>query len=131
MYIVYGRGRGDSYSRYTYYTDYFITDLNPECLRAFTISPLTALSDHNKIRVMNRVMLNHEASKPEELYNIKTCCRWKEDSVEIYQKTIRQQQIQYLLDNFLDKKIHCNREGINLSVENLNSISTAQLPYQI
>jgi hypothetical protein len=33
-----------------------------------------------------------------------------------------QQQIQYLLDNFLDKTFNCNSEGVNLAVENLNSI---------
>jgi hypothetical protein len=48
-------------------------------------------------------MFNHEASKPKELKNIKKCYRWKEDSVKIYQKTIRQQQIQALLDNVLEK----------------------------
>ena len=41
--------------------------------------------------------------------------------MEIYQKTIRQ-QIQSILDNFLDKTFHCNSEGVNLAVENLNSI---------
>ena len=45
-----------------------------------------------------------------------------ENSVEIYIKTIRQQQIQSLLDNFLDKRFHCNSGGVNLAVENLNSI---------
>ena len=42
--------------------------------------------------------------------------------METYQKTIRQQQIQSLLDNFLGKTFHCNSEGVNLAVENLNSI---------
>ena len=42
--------------------------------------------------------------------------------MEIYKKTIRQQQIQSLLDNFLDKMLHCNGEGVNLADENLNSI---------
>ena len=42
--------------------------------------------------------------------------------METYQKTIRQQQIQSLLDNYLDKTFHCNSEGVNLAVENLNSI---------
>ena len=65
-------------------------------------------------------MLNHETSKPKELS--KKHYRWKECSVDIYQKTIRQQQIQSLLDNFLDKMFHCNSEGVNLAVENLNSI---------
>ena len=42
--------------------------------------------------------------------------------MEIYQKTIRQQQIQSLLDNFLYKMFHCNSEGVHLAVEILNSI---------
>jgi hypothetical protein len=67
-------------------------------------------------------MLNHEKSRPKELNNIEKCYRWKESSMTIYQITIRQQQIQSLLDNSLDKRFHCNSEGVNLSVENLNSI---------
>ena len=59
---------------------------------------------------------------PRELNNINKCYRWKENSVEIYQKTIKQQRIQILLDNFLYKMFHCNSEGVNLAVENLNSI---------
>ena len=42
--------------------------------------------------------------------------------METYQKTIRKEQIQPLLDNFLDKMFHCNSEGVNLEVEHLNSI---------
>ena len=131
MYIVNGRLRGDSYGRYTYSSslgsstvDDFITDLNPESLRAFIVSSRTLLSDHRKITLyLNRAMLNHEASKPNKLNNIKKCCSWKENSVEIYQKSFRQQQIQSVLDNFLDKRFHCNSESVNLAVKNLNSIS--------
>ena len=130
MYIVNGRLRGDSYGRFTYSSsigsctvDYFITDLNQESLRSFTVSPPTPLSDHSKITVyLNRAKLNREASKPKELNNMKKCYKWKESSVEIYQKTIRQQQIQTLLVNFLDKMFHCNSEGANLAVENLKGI---------
>uniref|UniRef100_A0A8K9V0N5 Reverse transcriptase domain-containing protein n=1 Tax=Oncorhynchus mykiss TaxID=8022 RepID=A0A8K9V0N5_ONCMY len=90
MYIVNGRLRGDSYGRYTYSSslgsstvDYFITDLNPESLRVFTVRPLTPLSDHSKITVyLNRAILNHVASKPKELSNIKKCYRWKELSIQ-------------------------------------------------
>jgi hypothetical protein len=92
MYIVKVRLRGDSYDRYTYSSyfgssteDYFTPDLNPESLRAFTVSPLTPLSENSKITVyLNRAMLNHEALKPKELKKV-------ESSVETYQKTIRQQ----------------------------------------
>jgi hypothetical protein len=55
LYIVNGRLQGDFYGRYTYSStlgnstvDYFITDLNLESLRAFTVSPLTSLSDKRK-----------------------------------------------------------------------------------
>ena len=96
MYIVNGRLQGDSFGRYTYSpslgsstVDYFITDLNPESLREFTVSPLTPLSDHSKITVyLNRAILNHEASKPKELSNIKKCYRWKECRLETYQKQL-------------------------------------------
>ena len=97
MYIVNGRLRGDSYGRETYSSsngretysssngretyssslgsstvDYFITDLYPESLRAFTVNPLTTLSEHSKITVyLNRATLNHEESKPKELHKIK------------------------------------------------------------
>lgn len=92
-----GRLHGDSYGRYTYSSslgsstvDYFITDLNPESLRVFTVSTLTPLSDHSKITVyLNREIVNHEASKPKELSNIKKCYRWKECTVETDQKTIK------------------------------------------
>ena len=131
MYIDNGRFRGDSYGGYPYSSslgistvDYIITDLNPESLKAFTVSPLTLLSDHSKITVyLNRAMLNHEASKPKELSKIKKCYRWKECSVEIYQKTIRQQQIQFKF-NFLDKTFHCNSEGVHLAVENVFPIKS-------
>jgi hypothetical protein len=67
-------------------------------------------------------MLNHVALKPKEWNNMKKCYRWKECSGEIHHKTIGQQQIKSLLDNFLDKMFHCNSEGVNLAVKNLNSI---------
>ena len=49
------------------------------------------------------------------------CYRWKECSLETYQKTIMQ-QIQSLLENLLDKMFHCNSESVNLAVEHLKSI---------
>ena len=78
MYIVNGRLRGDSYGWYTDSSSlgsstvtYFITDLNLESLRAFTVSPLTPLSHHSKITVyLNRAILNHEASTPKEMINM-------------------------------------------------------------
>ena len=48
--------------------------------------------------------------------------RQRETERETERETIRQQQIQSLLDNFLGKTFRCNSEGVNLAVENLNSI---------
>jgi hypothetical protein len=42
--------------------------------------------------------------------------------VETHQKTTRQQPIKSHLDNSLDKTFHCNSEGVNLAVDNLNII---------
>lgn len=64
---------------------------------------------------MKRAILYHEASKSNKLHAIKKCYRWKEDSVEIYHRTIVQKQIQSLLDNIFQK-------GVNLAEESLNSI---------
>ena len=91
QYIVNGRRRGDSYGRFTYRSslgsstvDYFITDLNPESLRAFTVSPQTHLTDHSEITAyLNRAILNHEGSKAKELHNIMKCYRWKESSAKL------------------------------------------------
>jgi hypothetical protein len=71
---------------------------------------------------LKRAILSHEASKQNELNNIKNYNRWKERFVENYQKAIRQQQIQSLLNNFLDNTVHCDSAGVNLAVEHLNSI---------
>ncbi len=83
MYIVNGRLRGDSYSRYTYSSpfgsstvDYFLTDLNPNSLRAFTVSQLNLLSDHSKITLyLTRAMPNQEASKQTQLHSLRNTYR--------------------------------------------------------
>ncbi len=56
LYLVNGRVRGDSLGRYTYSSfhgcstvDYMITDLDSFSFRAFTVKPLTPLSDHSQI----------------------------------------------------------------------------------
>jgi hypothetical protein len=86
------------YGRYTYSSylgsstvDNFITDLSPGSLRAFTVSPLTPLSDHSKITAyLHRSTLKQEGLKPNKLQTINKCYRWKESSVETYQNTIKQ-----------------------------------------
>lgn len=130
LYIVNGRLRGDSYGRYTYSSslgnstvDYFITDLSLVSLRAFTVSPLTPLSDHSKTTVyLNRSTSNHETPKPTKLNTIKTSYKWKEGSVETYQNAVQQQQVQSLLDQFLGENFQCNSEDVNRAVEQLNHI---------
>ena len=130
MYIVNGRLWGDSYGRYTHSSslgsstvEYFLSLTSTQRLLGVSVDWLWTLSDHSRITLyLNRALLSHEASKPKVRNNIKTCYRWKESSVELYQQTIRQQQIQSILDNFLDKMFHCNSDGLNLAVENLNSI---------
>ena len=99
------------YGRYTYSSylgsstvDNFITDLSPGSLRAFTVSPLTPLSDHSKIKAyLHRPTPNQEALKPNKLHIINKCYRWKESSVETFQNTMKQNHNHTLLDSFLDK----------------------------
>ena len=75
-----------------------------QTLRAFTVSPLTPLSDHSKITAyLHRPTPNQEAIKPNKLHTINQFYKWKESSVETYQNTMKQNHIQTLLDNFLDQ----------------------------
>lgn len=130
LYIVNGGVRGDSYGQFTYSSclgdstvDYFITDLSLVSLRAFTVSPLTPLSDHSKTTLyLYRSTRNLEVSQQTKLHPIKTCYKQKENTAEIYQNAIRQQQVQVLLNNFLEKAFQHNGEGVNKGVENLNKI---------
>ena len=76
LYIINGRFRGDSYGRYTHSSskgnstvDYFITDIDMESVRAFTVSQLTPLSDHSKITAYLNRTQNHEMSIPNKLHN--------------------------------------------------------------
>ena len=130
LYIVNGRFRGDSYGRYTHSSskgnstvDYFITDINVESLRAFTVSQLTPLSDHSKITAyLNRSAPNHETIKPNKLHNIKQRYKWKEQSTEAFQTAIKKKQVQSLLDKFLKNTFQDTSESVNSAVENLNNI---------
>ena len=130
LFLVNGRLRGDSYGRYTYSSsfgsstvDYFLTDLNPNSLRAFTVSPLSPLSDHSKITLyLNRAMPNQEASKQTQLHSFRNMYRWKQNSKDTYLSTISQQKIQVLLDKFLATPFPHNSEGTNLAVDKLNRI---------
>lgn len=84
---------------------YFITDLSLVSLRAFTISPLTSLSDHSKTTFyLHRLTPSLEALQQIKLHSIQTCYHWEENSAETHQNAIKQQQVQLLLDQFLGKK---------------------------
>ena len=130
LYIVNGRFRGDSYGRYTHGSskgnstvDYFITDINVESLRAFTVSQLTPLSDHSKITVyLNRPAPNHETTKPNKLHNIKQRYKWKEQSTEAFQSAIKKKEVQSLLDKFLKNAFQDTSESVNSAAENLKNI---------
>ncbi len=130
MYIVNGRLRGDSYGRYTYSSpfgsstvDYFLTDLNPNSLRAFTVSQLNPLSDHSKITLyLTRATPNQETSKQTQLHSLRNTYRWKQNSKDTYLSTIGQTQIQEILDQFLATPFPHDSEGTNQAVDKLNRI---------
>ena len=109
------------------------TDLNPESLRAFPVSPLTTLSNHSQITAyLNRAIPNHEESKPNKLHAINKCYRWKDDCVESYQRTIGKKNKKFnpSLDNSLDKMFPFNSEGVHLAVESLGHyIISANISY--
>lgn len=130
LYIVNGRVRGDSYGRYTYSSslgsstvDYFITDLSLESIRAFTVSPLTPLSDHSKTTIyLNRSTPKQKVLTSNKLHTAKKGYKWKEGSAEAFQNSIRQQKVQARLDQFLEKQFQYNSNGVNKAVESLNNI---------
>ena len=97
--------------------DCAITDLDPLSLRAFTVNPLTPLSDHSNITVyLKREHSNYEASKPSELYNTTHSYRWKSDSMESYPKAFENAKIQYSIDYFLSEIFPHNNDGVNTAV---------------
>ena len=117
LYIVNGRLRGDSLGRHTFCSplgnstvDYTITDMDPFSLSAFTIKPLTPLSDHSQITVfLKRTETNISTPpQPSKLFNIKKTYRWAENSAEHFQKAIDTPEVQTLLDTFLDTTYTCS-----------------------
>ena len=120
LYIVNGRLRGDSFGRYTYSSslgsstvDYAITDLDPVSLRAFTVKPLTHLSDQSQIIVyLKKTETNNIPAQPSKLDKCKQQYRWARISIVN----------QSLLDSLLVYEYPHNKEGINLAVNHINHI---------
>ena len=99
-----------------------ITDIDYFSLSSFTVKPLTPLSDHSQITLFHKRtdMETTKHSQPSKVYNIRNSYRWVQNSTEEYQKATCTQNIQTLLDNFLDTTFTHSKEGINLAVENIN-----------
>ncbi len=129
LYFVNGRVRGDSLGRFTYCSplghstvDYMITDLEPSSLSSSTVKPLTPLSDHSQITLfIKRSDIKMVHTQPNKLYNIRNSYRWDQNSTEQYQRASDTPKIQTLLDNFLDCTYSCNKENLNLAVNNINN----------
>ena len=131
LYIVNGRLRGDSFGLYTYSSplgnstvDYSITDLDPSYLRAFTVSPLTPLSDHSKITLyIRKSPTDPHVAEPSRLNPSKQPYRWTSHSKDDYQRAIGHPTIQMKLDHFLSTlyTIH-NKDGLNQAVGDINDI---------
>ena len=75
LYIAKGRLQGDSYGLYTQSSplgnstvDYINTDLEPLSVRAFTVSPLTPLSEYSKITVyISKTPTDAHVAEPSKL----------------------------------------------------------------
>jgi hypothetical protein len=65
-------------------------------------------------------------SQPSTLYNIRNSYRWAQNSTEEYQNATGNQNIQTLLDNFLDTIFIHSKEGINLAVKTSTMYSGKQ-----
>ncbi|XP_048053738.1 uncharacterized protein LOC125272717 [Megalobrama amblycephala] len=130
LYLVNGKVRGDSIGRYTYSSfhgcstvDYMFTDFDLFSFRAFTVKPLTPLSDHSQITVyLKRTENTNIHAQPSKLYNITKNYRWVQDSTEKYPTAFDHPQVCLLMDNFIENIYPHNEDGINMAVENINYI---------
>ena len=139
LYMVNGQLRGDSFGLYTHSSplgnstvDYSITDLDPSYLRAFTVSPLTPLSDHSKITLYIRKRPTEpHVAEPSRLNPSKQPYRWTSHSKDDYQRAIGHPTIQMQLDHFLSTLYPHSNDGLNQAVGDLNYIfdKTALLSY--
>ncbi|XDV25394.1 hypothetical protein PO909_029316, partial [Leuciscus waleckii] len=95
---LYTRIRGDSFGCYTFNSflgnstvDYFITDIDPVHLRAFTVSPQTPLSDHCKMTLyLKQTQTNESGRQPSQLLRLQQPYNWTKNSTENYQINIEQ-----------------------------------------
>ncbi|XDV43935.1 hypothetical protein PO909_012319 [Leuciscus waleckii] len=100
-----------------------ITDLDIFSFRAFTVKPLTPLSDHSQITLyLKREENTNIHPQPSKLYNIQNIYRWAQNSTEKYLTAFDHPQVGLLMDNFMNYDYPHNEDGVNLAVENINYI---------
>lgn len=131
LYIINGRLRGDTFGRLTHSSalgsstvDYSITDLDLSYLRAFTVQPLTPLSDHSPITLyLNKTVINnHQVNSASKMYRLKQSPRWEQDSTEKYSQAINSQAVQTQLNSFMLNSFPQNKVGVDMAVESLNMV---------
>lgn len=130
LYMVNGRLQGDSFGLYTHSSplgnstvDYGITDLDPFYLRAFTVSPLTPLSDHSKITLYIKTTANDPHTvEPCNLTYRKQPYKWTNKSKDEYQTAIKNPIFQSHLDCFLSTSYPLNQDGLRQAVQDMYNI---------
>ena len=128
LYLVNGRVRGDSLGRCTYSSplgcstvDYMLTDLDLSNFKAFTVKPLTPLSDHCQITAyLNRTEIPNKHEQPSKLYHIRNKYKWTRDSKENYITAFCHPKVSQTIENILLNYYPHNTEGVNLAVEHIN-----------
>ena len=130
LYIINGRMKGDPYGRYTHCShlgsstvDYMLTDIERDHLQAFTVSPLSPLSDHSRItlyikqdKVEETIQVDTKLHRAEQPY------RWGENSKEQYQQAFCNDGVKALINTFITKFYTSNKDGVNLAVKDINII---------
>ena len=131
LYIVNGRIRGDSLGRLTQCSvlgssvvDYAITDVEPQYINAFTVSPLQPFSDHSQITLFLKKSLSTTINPNPEprLFPLPRRYKWTEESTAAYTAALDSAQIHNMLDTFLNTQYQPERENINLATHHLNTI---------
>ena len=130
LYIANGRLRGDPLGKFTFCSphgnstvDYMVTDIDTFSIKSFTVQPLTPLSDHSQITMyLKKRGTNTTPTQPSKLSHLRNPYRWAQNSTEPFQKAIGSREIQTLLDTFLETTYAHTKEGVDLAVNNINSI---------